>query len=72
MARIPLLFLSRLNAMFYWILFLPFFQIALLVFECKDGLFVYDNDIVCYGGVHMIFVVKSIIDIMYAFLKFKI
>ena len=51
----------------YWALFNPFFECFINIFNCEDKRHYIDSSLVCYEGLHIFFVVLSIIFIILLF-----
>ena len=48
----------------FWILFVPILESFLWIFKCENGNHVIDEGMKCYEGLHILFVILSIIYII--------
>ncbi len=57
----PVNLLKEALTLLYWILFLPFTEAFLEIFKCENGYNKIDTSMECLNGIHIFFVVLSIV-----------
>lgn len=57
----PLYTLSLLLTVIFWIFYIPLLEILLGVFRCENNHLIGDKLTECYSGVHIFFIVLSVI-----------
>ncbi len=48
----------------YWVLFIPFMEVFMAIFRCENGHHLIDSSLQCYQGMHIFFVVFSLIFVL--------
>ena len=51
----------------YWILYMPFFESFISIFNCEDGIHYIDKSITCFQGIHIFYVVICTISLVLLF-----